>query len=141
MWQAEYGLGAGWGNETHRAAVLTANPLGQGLRNYATGIRNCAGLSMHPTNGDLWCTVNERDDLGDDLAPDYSTRVKAGQFYGWPWYYTGSHAQFRVMPERPDLAGRSPPLTCFTSPIRRRCRWPFHIGGGAGRRPKAGGGG
>ena len=125
LWQAEYGLGAAWGNETHRAAVLTANPLGQGLRNYATGIRNCAGLSMNPSNGDLWCTVNERDDLGDDLAPDYSTRVKAGQFYGWPWYYTGSHEDPRHAGERPDLAGQVSTRTSFTSPTRRPCRWPF----------------
>ena len=137
LWQAEYGLGAGWGNETHRAAVLTANPLGQGLRNYATGIRNCAGLSMNPTNGDLWCTVNERDDLGDDLAPDYSTRVKAGQFYGWPWYYTGSHEDPRHAGERPDLAGQvSTPDVLYQS-HSAALQMAFYIGGGAGAFPKA----
>jgi glucose/arabinose dehydrogenase len=54
---------------------------------FASGLRNCVGLALHPLTGDLWCSNNERDDLGDDLVPDFITRVRDGAFYGWPWYY------------------------------------------------------
>jgi glucose/arabinose dehydrogenase len=104
-WEAQYGLGAAWANETLRADVLVADAEGKGLRPYATGIRNCAGLSVNDRNGDLWCTTNERDLLGDNLAPDYSTRVRPGQFYGWPWYYIGDHEDPRLAGQRPDLKG------------------------------------
>ncbi|HVY33533.1 MAG TPA: sorbosone dehydrogenase family protein [Caulobacteraceae bacterium] len=137
LWEAEYGLGAGWGNEVHRAAVLTANPLGQGLRTYATGIRNCAGLSMNAKTGDLWCTVNERDELGDDLAPDYSTRVKAGQFYGWPWYYIGSHPDPRRAGERPDLADKVSIPDVLYQPHSAALQMAFYSASGAHAFPKA----
>jgi glucose/arabinose dehydrogenase len=100
-------IGAAWGNETNRADVLvfdTASP-GKG-KIFATGIRNCVALAMQST-GDLWCTVNERDALGDNLVPDYSTRVKEGGYYGWPWYYMGNHEDPRRKGERPDLAGKA----------------------------------
>ncbi|MFZ4534066.1 MAG: PQQ-dependent sugar dehydrogenase [Alsobacter sp.] len=106
-WEAQYGVGATWGNETRRAAVLVfdaANP-GSG-RIFANGIRNCVGLTIQPANGELWCTTNERDMLGDDLVPDYSTRVKEGGFYGWPWYYMGKNEEPRLKGDRPDLAGK-----------------------------------
>jgi glucose/arabinose dehydrogenase len=61
---------------------------------------------VQPVNGALWCTTNERDALGDDLVPDYSTRVKRGSFYGWPWYYIGSNEDPRLKGDRPDLAGK-----------------------------------
>jgi glucose/arabinose dehydrogenase len=106
-WEAEHGLGAAWGDETNRADVLVfevgSNAPG---KPYATGIRNCVGLSIHPTTGDLWCTVNERDALGDNLVPDYSTRVTAGGFHGWPWYYMGDHEDQRHAGVRPDLKGK-----------------------------------
>jgi glucose/arabinose dehydrogenase len=73
---------------------------------YASGIRNCVSLTVQPANGALWCTTNERDALGDDLVPDYSTRVKRGSFYGWPWYYIGSNEDPRLKGERSDLAGK-----------------------------------
>ncbi len=73
---------------------------------YASGIRNCVSLTVQPGNGALWCTTNERDMLGDDLVPDYSTRVKQGAWYGWPWYYMGNHEDPRHAGERPDLAGK-----------------------------------
>jgi glucose/arabinose dehydrogenase len=73
---------------------------------FATGLRNCAGVTIQPATGDLWCTVNERDGLGDDLVPDYSTRVKQDAFFGWPWYYMGSHPDPRKPNERPDLRGK-----------------------------------
>ncbi|MEY4762951.1 MAG: hypothetical protein RLZZ200_2807 [Pseudomonadota bacterium] len=100
-------LGAAWGGETHRAAVLVFDALKPGKpRLFATGIRNCVALTVQPVKGDVWCTTNERDMLGDDLVPDYSTRVKAGQFYGWPWYYMGSNEDPRHKDARPDLRGK-----------------------------------
>jgi hypothetical protein len=63
-------------------------------------------LAIHPATGDLWCSTNERDDLGDNLVPDYVTRVREGAFYGWPWYYIGAHEDPRRKGERPDLAGK-----------------------------------
>ena len=69
-------------------------------KTFATGLRNCVGMTVQPATGALWCAVNERDMLGDDLVPDYATRVKEGAFYGWPWYYMGNY-------EDPRLKGRS----------------------------------
>jgi glucose/arabinose dehydrogenase len=106
-WEAEHGLGAAWDAETNRAAVLeydAASPAAPVI--YATGIRNCVSLTVQPANGALWCTTNERDALGDDLVPDYSTRVKRGGFYGWPWYYLGGNEDPRLKGDRPDLAAK-----------------------------------
>jgi glucose/arabinose dehydrogenase len=103
---ANHPLGATWGNETDRADVLAFDPLGKNGRTFATGIRNCVGLAVAPDgtpNGTLWCSTNERDGLGDNLPPDYVTRVRQGAFYGWPWYYIGAHEDFRRQGERPDL--------------------------------------
>ncbi len=107
-WEAENGLGAAWGNEAHRANILVTDPEGhQPLHPFATGIRNGAGLAVNQETGDLWVSTNERDGLGDDLVPDYVTRVKEGGFYGWPWYYLGNHEDPRHAGERPDLAGKA----------------------------------
>jgi glucose/arabinose dehydrogenase len=107
-WEAQNGLGATWDTEEKRADVLVfevgSNKPG---KVFATGIRNCAGLTMQPGTGELWCTTNERDMLGDDLVPDYSTRVKEGHFYGWPWYYMGKYEDPRLKGDRPDLAGKA----------------------------------
>jgi glucose/arabinose dehydrogenase/cytochrome c2 len=92
-------------DERDRADVLVFDPEGRDGRVYASGIRNCVGLAMHATTGDLWCSTNERDGLGDDLVPDYITRVRRGGFYGWPWFYLGDHEDPRHAGERPDLAG------------------------------------
>jgi glucose/arabinose dehydrogenase len=102
-WEQDKPAGAGWGNETERAGVLVFDPQGKGRRIFATGIRNCVGLAINPTTGDLWCSTNERDGLGDNLPPDYLTRVREGGFYGWPWYYMGAHEDPRHPGERPDL--------------------------------------
>ncbi|HEV7715766.1 MAG TPA: PQQ-dependent sugar dehydrogenase [Steroidobacteraceae bacterium] len=106
-WEAAHGLGAAWGNEENRAGVrvfeVGSNKPG---KNFATGIRNCVGLTVQPKTGDLWCTTNERDMLGDNLVPDYSTRVKEGGYYGWPWYYMGKNEDPRLKGDRPDLAGK-----------------------------------
>jgi glucose/arabinose dehydrogenase len=77
--------------------------MGRNRRNFANGLRNCVGMLVHPQTGDLFCSVNERDELGDNLPPDYVTRVKQGGFYGWPWYYLGAHEDPRLKGIRPDL--------------------------------------
>ncbi len=105
-WEARHGLGAAWGRETNRAAVLAFDPDGNNGRVFATGIRNCVGLAVDPTSGELWCSTNERDGLGDDLVPDYVTRVRGGAFYGWPWFYLGANEDPRHLGERPDLRDR-----------------------------------
>lgn len=94
--------GAAWGEESDRAAVLAFDPDGTNKKLYATGIRNCVGLAMQP-NGTPWCSTNERDGLGDDLVPDYVTRVRENAFYGWPWFYIGDHQDPRHPGARPDL--------------------------------------
>ncbi len=86
--------------------MLAFDPDGRNRRVFATGIRNCVGLAVHPATGDLWCSTNERDALGDDLVPDYVTRVRDGAFYGWPWFYLGDNQDPRHAGERPDLKGK-----------------------------------
>ncbi len=102
---AETAPGAAWGSEERRAVVAQYAPDGSGGRLYATGLRNCVGLAIQPQTGDVWCSTNERDGLGDDLPPDYVTRIADGAFFGWPWYYIGSHEDPRHAHERPDLMG------------------------------------
>jgi glucose/arabinose dehydrogenase len=102
-WEQDKPAGAAWGSEAERADVLVFDPQGQGRRIFATGIRNCVGLAINPSTGDLWCSTNERDGFGDNLPPDYMTRVREGGFYGWPWYYIGAHADPQHRGERPDL--------------------------------------
>jgi glucose/arabinose dehydrogenase/cytochrome c2 len=106
-WEATHGLGATWGYEERRANVLVFDPGGKNGRIFATGLRNCVGMAVHPTTGDLWCSTNERDGMGDDLVPDYVTRVKEGAWFGWPWYWLGNHEDSRLKGQRPDLAGRA----------------------------------
>lgn len=106
-WEAKHGVGGAWGVETDRAAVLAFDPDGANRRTYATGLRNCVGMLVYPGTGELMCSVNERDELGDNLPPDYVTRVKKGGFYGWPWYYIGDHEEPRLKGIRPDLKGKA----------------------------------
>jgi glucose/arabinose dehydrogenase len=107
-WEAEHGRGAAWDSEANRADVLVTDPDGhEPLHTFATGIRNGVGLAVDSRTGQLWTSANERDSLGDDLVPDYITRVKEGGFYGWPWYYLGNHEDPRHAGERPDLAGQA----------------------------------
>ncbi len=105
-WEAEHGLGAAWGSEESRANVLVFTPEGKERRAFATGLRNCVGLAVHPETGDLYCSTNERDGLGDNLVPDYVTRVREGDFFGWPWRYMGDHEDPRWKGARSDLAGK-----------------------------------
>lgn len=107
-WDREHGLGAAWGPEFHRANVLVTDPEGKTpLKIFASGIRNPVGLAIEPITGDLWTSTNERDGLGDDLVPDYVTRVQENHYYGWPWYYMGNHEDPRLAGLRPDLAGKA----------------------------------
>ena len=86
-----------------RANILAFNPDGTGMHVYAYGIRNPVGLAINPLSGQLWCSVNERDALGDNLVPDYITHVEPGGFYGWPWWYTGAHQDPRHAGKHPEL--------------------------------------
>ncbi|GAB2521819.1 PQQ-dependent sugar dehydrogenase [Lysobacter humi (ex Lee et al. 2017)] len=96
----------GMAAEHDRAAVLEIDPE-RGTRSvFASGLRNPVGLAWGP-DGALWAVVNERDELGDDLVPDYLTRVERGAFYGWPWSYWGANVDARVTPPRPDLVARA----------------------------------
>lgn len=83
------------------------DPEGHDRKVFASGIRNCVGLAVDPDTKDVWCSTNERDGLGDNLVPDYVTRVREHAFYGWPWYYLGHNADPRRKGERPDLAGKA----------------------------------
>lgn len=105
-WEQAHGLGAAWGFEENRANVLVFSPEGKEMRVFAAGIRNCVGLAVHPQTGDVYCSTNERDGLGDNLVPDYVTRVHEGAFFGWPWRYMGDHEDPRWRGARPDLAGK-----------------------------------
>ncbi len=89
--------------EKNRADVLEFNPDGSGMRIYAYGIRNCVGMAINSKTGELWCSVNERDALGDNLVPDYITHVKEGGFYGWPWWYMGGQQDPRHEGKHPEL--------------------------------------
>ncbi|WP_296743017.1 sorbosone dehydrogenase family protein [Mesorhizobium sp.] len=105
-WAKAQPLGAAWGSEAGRADVLAFDPDGKNRRTVATGLRNCSGMTVQPATGALWCVVNERDELGDNVPFDYATSVKDGAFYGWPWYYVGDNEDPRHKGARPDLAGK-----------------------------------
>ncbi|HVT99474.1 MAG TPA: sorbosone dehydrogenase family protein [Acidobacteriaceae bacterium] len=95
--------------EFHRADVLEFTPEGKFVKVYASGIRNCVGEAINPTTGELWCSTNERDMLGDNLVPDYITHVQEGGFYGWPWYYMSSNGGVqdpRQEGKHPELKGK-----------------------------------
>ena len=90
-------------NEAGRALVLEVDPVARRSRVFASGLRNPNGLAWQPQTQALWTVVNERDELGSDLVPDYLTSLSDGRFYGWPYSYYGSHVDTRVQPPRPDL--------------------------------------
>jgi glucose/arabinose dehydrogenase len=97
--------------EFHRADVLEYTPEGKFVKVYATGIRNCVGEAVNPTTGELWCSTNERDNLGNHLVPDYVTSVPEGSFFGWPWYYMGGHHDPRLPDPCANGTGPNPQLT------------------------------
>jgi glucose/arabinose dehydrogenase len=93
--------------EYMRAAILEVNAATGSTRVFASGLRNPVGLDWEPHTGALWAVVNERDELGSDLVPDYLTSVRRDAFYGWPYSYYGQHVDERVRPQRPDLVARA----------------------------------
>ena len=95
------------GEEPIRAAVTICDPDGKNARLFATGLRNPVGVGVEPVTGQVWVSVNERDELGDNLPPDYFTSVKDGGFYGWPYSYIGDNVDARVKPQRPDLVAKA----------------------------------
>ncbi len=100
---AEHGMA----EEEGRAAIWEIDPATGSHRLFATGLRNPVGMAWQPDSGALWTSVNERDELGSDLVPDYMTSVRDGSFYGWPYSYFGQHVDSRVAPPRPDLVARA----------------------------------
>ncbi|SFR06064.1 Glucose/arabinose dehydrogenase, beta-propeller fold [Enterobacter sp. kpr-6] len=99
----ENGIGA----EYRRAAVLEVDAASGASRIYASGLRNPTGLQWEPQSGKLWAIVNERDEIGSDLVPDYMTSVQENGFYGWPYSYFGQHVDERAKPPRPDLVAKA----------------------------------
>jgi glucose/arabinose dehydrogenase len=97
----------GMENEVNRAAILEVELATGQTRVFASGLRNPVGLGWQPQSGALWSAVNERDELGSDLVPDYMTSVQQGGFYGWPYSYYGQHVDARVKPPRPDLVAQA----------------------------------
>jgi glucose/arabinose dehydrogenase len=93
--------------EDRRAAILEIDVMSGQSRVFAAGLRNPVGMSLHPQTNELWTVVNERDELGSDLVPDYLTSVKDGGFYGWPYSYFGKHIDTRVKPPRPDMVEKA----------------------------------
>lgn len=97
----------GMEHEVRRANILEINPDGSAERIFAAGLRNPVGMDWNPENGQLWTAVNERDELGDDLVPDYITSVKEGAFYGWPYAYFGPNEDPRMKGQKPDLVKKT----------------------------------
>ena len=108
--------------EFHRADVLEYTPGGKFIEVYASGIRNCVGEAINPITGQLWCSTNERDDLGNHLVPDYVTSIKEGGFYGWPWYYIGNHRDPRLPEPCANGTGPHPQAAALSSEETKNCK-------------------
>jgi len=93
--------------DQRRAAVLVCDPDGKNARIYSSGLRNAVGLAVEPLTGEVWVSVNERDELGDNLPPDYFTSLRDGGFYGWPYSYIGDNVDPRVKPQQPGLVAKA----------------------------------
>ncbi|NEK65057.1 MAG: sorbosone dehydrogenase family protein, partial [Xanthomonas perforans] len=100
---AENGMEA----ELNRAAILEIDPATGSSRVFASGLRNPVGTAWEPQSKSLWVVVNERDEIGSDLVPDYLTSVRDGGFYGWPYSYYGQHVDERVKPQNPELVAKA----------------------------------
>jgi glucose/arabinose dehydrogenase len=108
--------------EFHRADVLEYTPEGKFIEVYAHGIRNCVGEAINPITGSLWCSTNERDNLGNHLVPDYVTSIKEGGFYGWPWYYMGGHQDPRLPQPCADGTGPNPQAAALNPDQAKDCK-------------------
>jgi glucose/arabinose dehydrogenase/cytochrome c5 len=115
--------------EQNRADILEYNPDGSGMRVYAAGIRNAVGIAFDPKTGELWCSVNERDGLGNDLVPDYITHVEEGGFYGWPWWYMGGHQDPRFPGAHPELKDKVITPDVILQPHNASLEMTFYEGG------------
>jgi glucose/arabinose dehydrogenase len=109
-------------HEFHRADVLEFTPEGKFEEVYASGIRNCVGEAINPITGSLWCSVNERDNLGNHLVPDYVTSVPEGGFFGWPWYYMGGHQDPRLPQPCASGTGANLQAAALTSDQAANCK-------------------
>ena len=115
--------------EKNRADILEFNPDGSGMRVFAYGIRNPgSGVAFDPQTGELWCSVNERDGLGNDLAPDYITHVQDGGFYGWPWYYIGGNQDPRHKGKHPELKDKVIVPDVLLQPHNASLQFTFYTG-------------
>jgi glucose/arabinose dehydrogenase len=120
---------ATWRSDADRALVLAFTPEGRDQRFYATGLRNCVGMAVQPGTGELWCSVNERDGLGDDLVPDFVTRVREGAFYGWPWFYIGGNQDPRHPGEEAALRNQVSVPDVLLQPHSASMEMTFYNGG------------
>ena len=114
--------------EKDRATILEFNPDGSAGRVYVSGIRNAVGIAVHPQTGQLWASVNERDGLGDDLVPDYITRVSDGDFFGWPWFYMGGHWDPRHQGKKPELKDKVKTPDVLVQPHSASLEMVFYTG-------------
>ncbi|MES2605354.1 MAG: sorbosone dehydrogenase family protein [Pseudomonadota bacterium] len=132
---AEHGME----EEENRAAILEINPANGRTELFASGLRNPNGMAWQPQTGELWTVVNERDEIGSDLVPDYMTSVKQGGFYGWPYSYYGKHVDERVKPPRADLVDKAlvpdyalgPHTASLGLTFYTATQWPSSYHGGA----------
>jgi len=108
--------------EFHRADVLEYTPEGKFVEVYAHGIRNCVGEAINPITHQLWCSTNERDDLGNHLVPDYVSSVPEGSFFGWPWYYMGGHQDPRLPQPCTNGTGPNPQAPALTADQAKNCK-------------------
>jgi glucose/arabinose dehydrogenase len=127
---AEHGMA----EEEGRAAIWEIDRATGAKRLFATGLRNAVGLAVEPRSGALWAAVNERDELGSDLVPDYMTSVRSGGFYGWPYSYYGRHVDARVKPPRPDLVASALAPDYALGPHTASLGLAFNPGGRLGAR-------
>jgi glucose/arabinose dehydrogenase len=115
--------------EKDRADILVCDPANCQLKVYAYGIRNAGGgIGINPKTGELWCSVNERDALGDNLVPDYITHVEEGGFYGWPWWYIGSHQDPRQQGKHPELKDKTIVPDVLLQPHNASLEFTFYQG-------------
>ena len=115
--------------EKDRADILACDPANCALRVYASGIRNAGGgIAVNPQTGELWCSVNERDALGDNLVPDYITHVQEGGFYGWPWWYIGGHQDPRHQGKHPELKDKAIVPDVLLQPHNASLEFTFYQG-------------
>ena len=115
--------------ELHRADVLEFTPEGKFVKVYAWGLRNCVGEAINPITGELWCSTNERDGLGNNLVPDYVTHVQEGGFYGWPWFYMGGHQDPRQPGKHPELQSKVIAPDVLLQPHNASLEMTFYDGG------------